>query len=86
MQLTLMKAEEQQRELQRLLREAITRNAAMNPRAVIEYVEHFVMPSDATYLKTMDRRQKWEVFLNDNSAYGPNIAHCLCTDVIHKLN
>ena len=32
MQLALMKAEEQQRKLQRLLREAITRNAAMNPR------------------------------------------------------
>ena len=81
LQIALMKAQEQERELQRLLREAITRNAAMNPRAVIEYVELFVMPSDATYIKTKDRRQKWEAFLNDDSTSGPNIVHCLCKDV-----
>jgi len=76
-----MKAQEQERELQRLLSEAITRNAAMNPRAVIEYVELFVMPSNAAYFKTKDRRLKWEAFLKDDSTSGPNIVHCLCKDV-----
>ena len=81
LQMTLMKTQEQERDLQRLLREAVTRNAAMNPRAVIEYVELFVMPSDATYIKTKDRRQKWEAFLNDDNTSGPNIVHCLCKDM-----
>jgi hypothetical protein len=76
-----MKAQEQKRELQRLLREAITRNAAMNPRAVIEYVELFVMPRDATYIQTKDRRQKWEEFLKDDTTSGPSIVHCLRKDV-----
>ena len=79
--IALMKAQEQERELQRLLSEAITRNAAMNPRAVIEYVELFVMPSNAAYFKTKDRRLKWEAFLKDDSTSGPNIVHCLCKDV-----
>jgi hypothetical protein len=76
-----MKAQEQERELQRLLSEAITRNAAMNPRAVIEYVELFIMTSNAAYFKTKDRRLKWETFLQDDSTNGPNIVHCLCKDV-----
>jgi hypothetical protein len=80
-QIALMKAQEQERELQRLLREAITRNAAMNPRAVIEYVELFVMPRDATYIKTKDRRVKWESFLTDDTTSGPSIVHCLREDV-----
>jgi hypothetical protein len=79
--IALIDAQEQERELQRLLSEAIARNAAMNPRAVIEYVELFVMPSNAAYFKTKDRRLKWEAFLKDDSTSGPNIVHCLCKDV-----
>jgi hypothetical protein len=80
-QIALMKSQEQERELIRLLNEAVTRNAAMNPRAVIEYVELFVMPSDAEYIKTKDRRQKWEAFLKDENTRGPNIVRCLLDDV-----
>ena len=77
----LMKAQQQKRELQQLLREAITRNAAMNPRAVVEYVENFVMPSEAAYAKKKDRREKWETFLKDETTNGPNILKCLREEV-----
>ena len=81
LQMTLMKTQEQERDLQRLLREAVTRNAAMNPRAVVEYVENFVMPSEAAYAKTKDRREKWETFLKDETTNGPNILKCLREEV-----
>ena len=70
---------EQQRgeETMRLLETAMTRNAAMNPRAVIEYVELYVMPKDAPYFKSKDRRKKWESFLKDNTTNGPAIMQCL---------
>jgi hypothetical protein len=74
---------EQQRgnETMRLLESAMTRNAAMNPRAVIEYVEMYVMPKDAPYFKSKDRRKKWESFLKDNSTNGPAIMQCLMEKV-----
>ena len=81
LQMTLMKTQEQERDLQRLLREAVTRNAAMNPRAVVEYVENFVMPSEAAYAKKKDRREKWETFLKDETTNGPNILKCLREEV-----
>jgi phosphoribosylanthranilate isomerase len=70
---------EQQRgnETMRLLEAAMTRNAAMNPRAVIEYVEMYVMPKDAPYFNSKDRRKKWESFLKDNTTNGPAIMQCL---------
>ena len=70
---------EQQRgdETMRLLETAMTRDAAMNPRAVIEFVELFVMPKDAPYFNSKDRRKKWESFLKDNTTNGPAIMLCL---------
>jgi hypothetical protein len=70
---------EQQRgnETMRLLEAAMTRNAAMNPRAVIEYVEMYVMPKDAPYSNSKDRRKKWESFLLDDTTNGPAVMKCL---------
>ena len=70
---------EQQRgeETMRLLETAMSSNVAMNPRAVIEYVELYVMPKDAPYFKWKDRRKKWESFLKDNTTNGPAIMQCL---------
>ena len=64
-------------ETMRLLETAMTRDATMNPRAVIEYVELYVMPKDAPYFKSKDRRKKWESFLKDNTTDGPAIMQCL---------
>ena len=64
-------------ETMRLLKTAMTRDATMNPRAVIEYVELYVMPKDAPYFKSKDRRKKWESFLKDNTTNGPAIMQCL---------
>lgn len=61
----------------RLLDAAMMRDAVMNPRSVIEYVELFVMPKTAAYYKTKDRREKWDNFLQDNTTNGPAIMECL---------
>ena len=61
----------------RLLDAAMMRDAVMNPRSVIEYVELFVMPKTATYYKTKDRRKKWDNFLQDDTTNGPDIMKCL---------
>jgi hypothetical protein len=64
-------------ETTRLLEAAMTRDATMNPRSVIEYVELFVMPQGAPYFKTKDRRKKWESFLLDDTTSGPAVMKCL---------
>ena len=64
-------------ETTRLLEAAMTRDATMNPRSVIEYVELFVMPQGAPYVKTKDRRKKWESFLLDDTTSGPAVMKCL---------
>ena len=61
----------------RLLEAAMTRDATMNPRSVIEYVELFVMPRGKHYFKTKDRREKWKSFLLDDETSGPAVMACL---------
>ena len=73
----LWKEQGRGQETMRLLEAAMTRDATMNPRSVIEYVELFVMPRDKHYFKTKDRREKWKSFLLDDETSGPAVMACL---------
>jgi len=73
--------QKREEETMRLLETAMTRDAAMNPRSVIEYVELFVMSQNSSYFKFKDRRKKWEAFLLDETTNGPAIMQCLKKNV-----
>ena len=57
--------------LQALLDDAMKNSASVNPRAIIEYVENFVMPAEYGAPKLKDREAKWERFFDDKSGNGP---------------
>jgi len=77
----LFSQQKRKEETSRLLEAAMTRDAAMNPRSVIEYVELFVMSQNSSYFKFKDRRKKWEAFLLDETTNGPAFMQCLKKNV-----
>jgi len=70
-----LKGERDVAELQTVVKDAMMATAALNPRAVLEYIETAHMPPDY-HEKRLPRKEKWERFLSEKEI-GKILLGCL---------